>query len=335
MNAMVIQFANQGEVNIVEESLPDLSPDSVLVGIEKSLISTGTEMTCLDRTFEAGTGWDDWVKYPFRPGYASVGVVQKAGAAVRRVQEGDRVFLRVNHASHAVVPELAVLRIPEGVDSESAAWGALAKIVQNGVRRAEHKLGDIVVVAGLGPLGQLAVRYVRLLGPWRLIAIDLAPSRLALAEAGGASCTLCKPVDECIEGISELTDGWLGDVAYDVTGSARVLAQLLSAVRPLGRMVLLGDTGYPSQQGLSQALVTRGITLAGAHDSNPAPQASVHTPWSHDRITELFFHYLACGDMRVDDLISHRFPATDAPEVYGFLREHRGDSMGVILDWPS
>ena len=69
----------------------------------------------------------------------------------------------------------ALTPIPRGVTDEDATWFGLAKIAQNGVRRAEHRLGESVAVIGLGPVGQLVVQYLRLLGARHVIAIDLAP----------------------------------------------------------------------------------------------------------------------------------------------------------------
>jgi len=333
MKSSAIVFAGKGHVEVIEEEVGPPSPDTLLIETEKTLISTGTETTCLDRRFEEGTGWDAWVKYPFRPGYSNVGAVVEVGAGVVAFAPGDRVFTRAGHAQYVTFPAGGAVRVPDAVDSESASWAGLGKIVQNGVRRAEHTLGDAVVVAGLGPLGQLAVQYVNLMGPRELIAIDTVQARLDLAAQHGATHGLCKPAGECVDAVRELTKGAMADVVYDMTGNAAVLSQVLGLARPLGKVVLVGDTGYPSAQHLSQFLVTGGLTLVGAHDSNPAPETSIHTPWSHTSITELFLHYLTRGRMEVKTLTTHRFPFEQAVAAYGLLRENRADTMGVILDW--
>jgi len=47
----------------------------------------------------------------------------------------------------------------------------------------------------------------------------------------------------------------------------------------------------------------------------------------------LFFTYVARGDMRVNDLITHRFTPQEAPQAYHMLRHDRSSAMGVVFDW--
>ena len=49
--------------------------------------------------------------------------------------------------------------------------------------------------------------------------------------------------------------------------------------------------------------------------------------------TELFFSYLGRSDMRVSDLVPHRYPPHQAAEAYNRLIERRAEAMGVIFDW--
>jgi 2-desacetyl-2-hydroxyethyl bacteriochlorophyllide A dehydrogenase len=335
MKTPVILFTGPGRVEVGEEEVGELKPDGLLVEAERTLISSGTEMICLDRKFEKGTSWDSWVQYPFRTGYSHVGRVLEAGAAARAAgfAPGERVFTRAHHARRVAVAAADAVKIPAAVAPEDAAWSGLAKIVQVGVRRAEHKLGDATVIIGLGPLGQLAVRYCRLLGPRELVAVDTVEPRLALARQGGASRTLAKPVAECIAEVKALTSGALADVVYDVTGNAAVLAPALALARKLGTFVLVGDTGNPSAQCLSDRLLVRGLRLVGAHDGLPPREASPQDPWSHRAMTELFLLYLARGAISVKELNSHRFAFREAPAAYATLREKRGETMGVVFDW--
>jgi threonine dehydrogenase-like Zn-dependent dehydrogenase len=269
----------------------------VLVRAGKSLISSGTEGIALGRLFEAGTHWDRWVQYPFHPGYSLAGRVAAVGPGVTGLAEGDRVAARRPHQQYVTVPANALTPIPDGVSDEAATWFGLANIVQNGVRRAEHALGESVAVIGLGPLGQLVVQYVRLLGARHVIAIDPAAERLAMARAHGATDVVNAGVAEAREAVLHLTEGRGADVVYDVTGAPSVFPEALRLLRRFGRLVLLGDTGTPAEQRLTGDVVTRGLRIVGAHDSNPPAESTDHAYWSHPRMTELFFTYLQRGDM--------------------------------------
>lgn len=334
MKTEVVLFSGEGKVEIGSDDVPEPKDDQLLIEAEATLISSGTEMICLDRKFEKGTSWDSWVRYPFRPGYSHAGRVRAVGPQAAGFAQGDRVFTRANHARLVLAKAADAVKVPAGVDTESASWSGLAKIVQVGVRRAEHRLGDAVVVIGMGPIGQLAVRYIRLLGPRELIAIDPMGGRLELARKGGATRTLARPVADCVAEVKDLTGQSLADVAYDVTGNAAVLAPALSLVRKLGSFVLIGDTGFPSGQCISDRLLVKGIRLVGAHDGLPPREASPQEPWSHRAMTELFLRYLERGDMSVRELVTHRFPFSRAPEAFSLLRERRSETMGVVLTWP-
>jgi len=334
MESLNIIFMGQNQVEVCAEAVREPGPDEVLVRSHRSLISTGTEGICLGRLFEGGTHWDNWVKYPFYTGYSVIGHVVAVGDNVTDFHEGERVAARSPHRQYNAVPVLRLHHVPDSVDSEEAAtWFGLASIVQNGVRRAEHALGDTVAIVGAGPLGQLVVQYMRLLGAREVIVIDPAAKRIEMACAHGATIGLKVPVEQARDQVLEATAGIGADVVYDVTGNAAVLEQALPLVRRFGKLVVLGDTGTPSQQRLTKDVVTRGIRLQGAHDTNPPPLTSDYAPWSHKQMVQLFFAYLARGDMRTADLITHRFDPHNAPEAYRLLREDRPGTLGVVFDW--
>ncbi|UCH26425.1 MAG: zinc-binding dehydrogenase [Trueperaceae bacterium] len=328
-----IYFTGRDLVEVHDEPLPKLQPHEVRIKARKTLISTGTEGICLTRSFEPGTHWDQWVQYPFSPGYSLVGEIVELGSDVATVDLGSRVAVRKPHHQYVTAGAEALFPIPENVTDDDATFFALGKIVQNGVRRAEHVLGEQVVVVGLGLLGQLVVQYCRLMGARDVIAIDLSASRLELACKHGATAGLQESVTDALEEVMQLTAGRGADTVYDVTGSAKVLLQALPLVKRFGTLVLLGDTGTPSEQRLSHRVVTQGLRIVGAHDSNPPPASSDHAFWDHQQMTQLFFRYLARGDLKVADLISHRYRPQEAPQAYEMLQRDRLAALGVLFDW--
>lgn len=332
MKSPTVVFTGPGEVRFIEEEIAGPGADHILVKTEVSLISPGTELTCLDRRFEEGSHWEHWVQYPFYPGYSNVGVVEAVGDGVTAFAPGDRVFSRTQHAGHVCVPADMATKVPDNLASDCAAWTSIGKIVQVGVRRAEHRLGDRIAIVGLGALGQIAVRYAALCGAREIIAIDPMEPRLEWAQQGGATHCLQGTAAGCGEELHEITSGG-ADVVYEITGHPNTLAEALYLVRPLGKVVLIGDTGFPSAQHLAAPLVTYGISLLGAHDSNPAPESTIHTPWSHQAMMELFLHYLSVGQIRLEGLNTHRFPAEDAEKAYDQIRADRRTTMGILLDW--
>src|SRR5689334_16502366 len=139
-----IIFAAKDKVEVVEEPLDQPKPGELQIETQRTLISTGTELICLGQKFAPGTNWEAWVKYPFRSGYLNAGRVIGMGDAVTGFKIGDRVAARFHHTSHLNFPADRVIRIPDNLSDEDAAWMGLGKITQVGVRTAEHKMGDNV-----------------------------------------------------------------------------------------------------------------------------------------------------------------------------------------------
>jgi len=308
----------------------DVGPGDVRVETTLSLVSIGTESFCYRGEFEPGTTWAGWVKYPFHPGYSLVGRVVEAGREVTALRPGDRVFVRAGHGAGAVVPAAEAIPIPDPVSDAAASWGALATITQTGVRRAEHTLGDTAAVVGLGPLGQLVVQYLRALGLRRIIAIDTATSRLACAQAHGATDLFEGGAADALGLVADRTGGQRADVVYDMTGHWAVLPQALKLARQFGKVVLIGDSPEPTKQHLTQDVLARQVTILGSHGEKLQPQ---YAQWTPRRQCELFFDYLSRGLMRTDDLITHRRAPAQANEVYQQLATRRSEIMGLIFEW--
>jgi 2-desacetyl-2-hydroxyethyl bacteriochlorophyllide A dehydrogenase len=299
----------------------------VLVRAQLSLMSTGTENIVFNRLFDSGTHWDKWVKYPFHPGYTSVGVVEAVGEGVLLLKVGDRVAFRVGHRSHAVVEAAECHPIPDDVPFEHAVWFALAKIAFIGARAAGYRLGDSALIIGAGPIGQMSIRWARAAGVGTILAIDTAANRMPLAKAGGATSVVHAPINEARDAILRAGDSRLPRVIIDSTGNAHVFAAALSLAADRGTIVVLGDTGRPGNQVLTSDVITRGLTIVGAHDCHNTPE------WNDATINRLFFGLTANGRFSLDGLNSHVFQPDECEKAYATANRDRTITMGIIFDW--
>jgi 2-desacetyl-2-hydroxyethyl bacteriochlorophyllide A dehydrogenase len=333
VRSLNIVFPQARSVALEEADVREPGTGEVRCRSLASLVSTGTESFCLAGTFDPDTFWEEWVQYPFAPGYSMTSRVVDVGPGVEGIRVGERVATSTPHSSAFVVPAGDCIRVPDGVSDEQACWASLACTTQLGVRRAEIQLGESAAVVGLGVLGQLVVQYLRLSGARRIIAIDTIPSRLAAAAAGGATHTMAAVVGAARQVVHELTGGAMVDVAFDITGHPAVLAPTTRLVRQLGRVVLLGDTPTPSRQQLGQRIVADSVAVLGVHASAAPEVATLRDPWTLAAMADLFFDYVAARRMDVDALASHRFTPDQAVEVYEALRLDRSAYLGVFLDW--
>ncbi|HEX4140464.1 MAG TPA: zinc-binding alcohol dehydrogenase [Candidatus Methylacidiphilales bacterium] len=327
MNAQRLVFPARQKVLLEDFDPGTPGPGQVLVRTHLSLMSTGTENIVFNRLFEPGTHWDNWVKYPFYPGYAMVGVVEKMGEGVTSLKIGQRVAYRNGHRSHDVVDAGKCYPIPDNVAFERAAWFALAKITFHGAFGAGYSLGDTVLIIGAGPIGQMSIRWARAAGAASIIVVDTAVTRLPLAKAGGATAVVEISIAEAREGVLAAGHGRLPRVVIDSTGNAAVFAAALGLTRDFGKLVIMGDTGAPAQQKLTSDVIMRGLNIVGVHDSHNT------AAWNEKTITHLFFELASSDRFPLEGLTSHVFTPADCAEAYATANRDRASTMGLLFDW--
>ena len=316
-----IVFRGQNEIALEAFEPPVAGPGEVRLRTLRTLISAGTEGIVLHRRFAPDTHWDRWVRYPFFPGYCAVSVVEAVGPGVEGFAVGDRVASRTGHASVAVVAADRAFAVPAGARTEDLPWFALAKIALVGARAAEFRLEDGVLIIGAGPIGQMALRWALAAGT-RAVALDPLAPRVEHSARGGASATVALPA----AGAREAVIGALGEaprVVIDTTGHPAVFAAALGLVADRGRVVVLGDAPAPAEQRLTSDVITRGLTIVGAHDVHLPETAGSYAP---------FFDLLARGRFPLGGLTTHVFRPEEFGKAYALVTT-TGDAMGVAFDW--
>lgn len=296
-----------------------------LVQVDYSLISTGTETIVLNRRFSPGTPWDDWVKYPFYPGYCCVGSVVQSSDTTYATD--TRVILRYPHASQHTCDISQLLTVPDTVPAQTAVWFALAKIAAQGIKAAQLRFGDSVCIIGAGPIGQMVTRWAFACGARNIVVCDTAPARLEIATKGGASTVFRAAADQIAADLPGACGGKLPRIVFDTTGHAAVFPAVLKLCDMFGTVVLLGDTGYPEKQHLTGDVLGRGLTIRGAHDSH------TDSEWTERVIADLWFTMLASGRFKTDGLNTHVFHGADCRKAYDLVDTSRDSTMGVLFDW--
>lgn len=333
MKSRNIIFPRRAEVEVREQEIAGPGPGEVLCRAALSLVSPGTEGHCLRGIYDPGTYWEEYIRYPFHPGYSMAARVIAVGDGVASHRIGDRVTSWAPHSEYFLSPENQLFAIPDAIRDEEAIWATLARTTQLAVRRAELTLGESTAVVGLGLLGQLVTQYLRLSGARDVIAIDMLRKRLDLAAANGATKALCLPADQARQAVADITGGRMVDVVFDVTGHPAVLAPASLLLRKLGRLVLLGDSPTPSRQSLGPRIVGDSIAILGIHGMMYPDAATPFNQWTAEAMTSLFFDYVAAGRMNMTSLITHTVSPLDAVEVYNVIAADPETALGVVFDW--
>lgn len=141
-------------------------------------------------------------------------------------------------------PGVKLLRLPKGLDAETYCGGGCGlNTAMHATDRAEIRLGDSVVVLGVGPVGQSIVTFATLSGANQVIAIGAPDDRLAFARRMGATKTLSldQPPQERIQLVRDWTGGRGADVVIEAAGPPQAVTDALDLARDGGRVVVCGQ----------------------------------------------------------------------------------------------
>jgi alcohol dehydrogenase len=177
-------------------------------------------------------------------------------------------FVRVPFA------ETSVHKVPEGVTDEQVLFltDILPTGYEVGVRNGRVKPGDVVVVVGAGPVGLAAVQTAGLAGAAKVIAVDLADSRLEHARRFGADHTINSASGDVEAQIADLTDGGLGaDVAIEAVGIPGTFDICTRVVRPGGVVANIGVHGAPTTLHLEDLWIKNVTITTGLVDGTTVP----------------------------------------------------------------
>ena len=323
-----IIFPARGQVALQDFELPDPGPEEIRVRTLYSLMSIGTENIILNQQYDPGTHFAKIFSFPqLKTGVQAVAEVEQTGSGVADFEVGDHIYMRMAHGSHQVLAAGNCSHIPDGIDLKQACWAGLAKTAYRAAWAGRFEPGQHILVIGAGPVGQMAIRWASNSGADSIAVVDLSPIRLEHAKRGGATQTFNAPIADCLDDIQAINTGAGPSIVVDVTGNAAVFQYALAAAAKFGKVILLGDTGYPSQQCLSSDVMTKGLTIQATHDSHD------RDGWTQRRIDELFYNHVLSGDFNLDGLITHEFLPQDCVQAYALANQQREQVMGILFDW--
>ena len=323
-----IVFPSRGEVRLVNVELPGPGPGEIRVRCLYSLVSIGTETTILHQRYAADSHFARMFSFPqLKTGVQAVARVEAVGGETGEFRPGDLVYLRQAHGSHQVLAASDCSPIPEGIDLKQACWAGLAKTAFRAIWAGPVVLGDEVVIVGAGPVGQMAVRWCRVAGAAEIIVADLSAIRLEHASRGGATQVLQGDLADHADAIGAMGQGQGPALIIDSTGNAAVFQHALSYAAPFGKVILLGDTGFPGRQCLTSDVMTKGLTVQAVHDSHD------RDGWTQRRVDQTFFDLVLKGSFDLSGLITHEFKPHDCEQAYALAEERRAEVMGLLFDW--
>lgn len=315
--------AGFGNVVTARAPVPIPGPRQVLVKNRRTLISRGSEIGGRYRK-------DDAVN-PEIMGYSAAGDVAAVGSGVDPEWLGCRVAVIAPHAEYVIgdldaITAHAVTPIPDGVSYEQAAFHPLAVggVMWTDISAGES--GEQIAVVGQGLIGNLVMQAAKRHYPGLTIAIDALDERCERALAFGADIAINARNEDPVARVRELTGGEGVHLALDCVGGpagVRSFPQTVAMTRRMGRIHLISL--YHEQPLPLDSHAIQSKMLIGGYFTN------LHTTWRP--AADAAMAGIAGGRFRVDDLISHRFPFTEAKTAFDLLHDRLAEAMGVIFTW--
>lgn len=361
----------QGQIGIEEVPAPTRAGGAVIVRVEYSCISSGTEIAGLQNSAEPL--WRKAVAHPEHVrtalqvlveqgagklkgliaarvnaaapmGYSAAGVITEVGEGIVDLKVGQRVACAgaqcAHHAELICVPRNLVVPIPDSVASDAASTVALGAIAMQGVRRATPTLGETFVVLGLGILGQITAQMIRANG-CRVIGVDIDPQRVHLALSLGVEAAIDPLWPDAIEQVKRLTDGYGADgvIITAASPSSSVVSNAFKMCRKKGRVTLVGDVGLS----LNRAdLYEKELDFLIATSYGPGrydedyERKGVDYPigyvrWTENRNMKEYLRLLGTGSVRIEELITKVCPLDQAAQAYSEISDRK--QMMVLLSY--
>ena len=293
--ALVRNFGD--ELDVTDVPVPDPGPGQALV----RLIASGV---CHTDMHAKDGDWPVRPEPPFIPGHEGVGVVEKLGAGVDDLAVGDIVgnawlwsacgscdhcrsgwetlceqqqnggySVDGSFGEYMLVDARFAARVPEGADLREVAPVLCAGVtVYKALKVTEVRPGQWVVISGIGGLGHVAVQYAIAMG-MRVIAVDVADDKLALAKKHGAEVCINAAVDDPDAAVQEATGGGAHGVLVTAV-HPKAFGQAIGMARRGGTIVFVGlppgDFPAPIFDVVLKGLTIRGSIVGTRQDMEEA-----------------------------------------------------------------
>lgn len=249
-----------------------------------------------------------------------VGRIIEAGADVTEYAVGDRV------CSYGPIKETQIVNAVDNyklrkMSEEASAKNAVcydpAQFALCGVRDADVRPGDNVVVIGLGAIGMIALQIAVKLGASTVIGIDPIEKRRMVAKKLGAHYVLDNTACDAGLEIKRLTDKMGADAIIETSGNVHALQAAIKGLayngtiayvafaKPFGAGLWLGQEGHFNQ----------GKIVFSRACSEPLPE---YPRWTRKRIEDVVWNMLMNGYLDCEDIIDPVIPFEEAAE--GFMQ---------------
>jgi predicted dehydrogenase len=367
----LLQNVKNGKAIVEDVPVPTPREGMALVKVAASLVSAGTERMVVEFAEKSYLGKarsrPDLVKQtldkakregvmptvqavfnrldqPMALGYSSAGTIIALGKNMQDFKVGQRVACAgggyASHAEYNVIPRNLLTPLPKNVDFESAAFTTLGAIALHGFRLAEPQIGENVAIIGLGLLGLLTIQLASAAG-CNVLGIDLDPKRIKLASSLGLEAVTRPQAESASQAFTANRGFDVVIICADTSSNDPVeLAGIIA--RDRAKVVATGAVGLNIPRKIYYekeiSFINSRSYGPGRYDSN-YEENGVDYPvgyirWTEGRNFQSVVDLMESGKLKVQPLISHRFPIDDAATAYEVITGKKKEPfLGVLLTY--
>jgi L-iditol 2-dehydrogenase len=247
-------------------------------------------------------------------------VYKKVGATAGLEPSGGG-FAEYIRVMDWIVEMGGVVRIPDGVPFEQAAFMEPVNTVLKAVKRLNLASDETVLVIGQGPIGLMLAALSHRTGA-RVLTSDLYPERHAVAAKFGLHDAIDPSKEDVIERARAVTEGRGADVVILAVGGSSLIQTAMDAVRPGGKVMLFAQTQHGQANFDPGQVCMDEKALIGSYSSSFEIL---------DEVTDLVMGGYRKG-FDLTQLISHRFPLERAVEAIEVASQPHPDSMKIMIE---
>jgi S-(hydroxymethyl)glutathione dehydrogenase / alcohol dehydrogenase len=217
-------------------------------------------------------------------------------------------------SEETVVAACSAVKVPDDLPLDAAALLSCAVLTGVGaaLNTATITPGDTVAVVGCGGVGLNVVQGARIAGAAEIVAVDVLPAKLAMAEAFGATATVDASTVDPSNAVRDLTGQRGADVVFEVLGHRPTMDQAIAMTRRGGQTILVGiprlDVVLELPAMLTFVLAER--TIKGCWYGSSDIQRDV------PRLVDLYRD----GRLLLDELVSQHIALDDVNDAMAAMR---------------
>ena len=281
----------------------------------------------IDVYFRTGTYPQD---APFIPGLEAAGIVEAVGADVDDLVVGDRVAYAAPpigaYAESRIMPANKIVKVPTGIDDETAAAMMLKGMTAEYLLRRSYKVkaGETILFhAAAGGVGLIACQWAKKLGA-TVIGTVGSPEKAELARQHGCDHPILYKEEDFVARVRDITDGAGVPVVYDSVGQSTFLKSI-DCLAPLGMMVSFGQSSG-SVDPLNIGLLSQKGSLYLTR-----PTLMTYTAKREDLVASAnaLFDVVASGDVAIR--VNQKFALSDAVGAHQSLEGRQTVGSSILL----